>query len=152
MIIYRLLREKYSHELSGIGASLKGARWNSSGTQIIYCAENRALALAELMVHISAGMLPADLMLLSIELPKQPKMKRLDKATLPSDWNKFPYTNTTQHIGDTFIADNKYLLLRLPSAVVIDEYNIAINPFHSDFKKVKIKSSVAFPLDDRLFL
>ena len=44
MEAYRLCREKFSSNLSGIGAAIKGARWNSIGIEIIYTASNRSLA------------------------------------------------------------------------------------------------------------
>lgn len=50
---YRLARKKYPVELSGRGAALRGARWNSPGTEIIYTARNRALAMAEVAVHLT---------------------------------------------------------------------------------------------------
>jgi len=58
MRIFRLSRKKYASELSGIGASKSGNRWNSRGTEIIYCANSRALAMAEVSVHISLTTLP----------------------------------------------------------------------------------------------
>jgi len=51
MEVFRLSRAKYADQLSGYGAALKGARWNSRGVEMIYAAENRSLAMAEVLVH-----------------------------------------------------------------------------------------------------
>jgi len=42
-------------------------------------------------------------------------------------------------------------LLKIPSAVIHEEYNIIINPLHRDFKKVKLKAIKDFTFDARLF-
>lgn len=58
MKVYRLARRKYKIELSGKGAAKSGNRWNSKGTEVIYCADSRALAVAEVVVHLSLATLP----------------------------------------------------------------------------------------------
>jgi len=58
--VYRLQRSKYGKELSGQGASRSNNRWNSKGTSVIYTADSRALAMAEVAVHLSVGMMPKD--------------------------------------------------------------------------------------------
>jgi len=51
--VYRLSRGKYARPLSGKGASIYGARWNSPGIELIYTAANRSLAMAEVFVHFT---------------------------------------------------------------------------------------------------
>jgi RES domain-containing protein len=103
MEAYRLCREKFSSELSGIGAAMKGARWNSIGAEMIYTASNRSLAMAEVAVHLSLATLPEDYMMMTIHIPDDISMKRLNVSDLPVDWNKFPHPSSTQLIGDRFI-------------------------------------------------
>jgi len=152
MQIFRLSRKKYASELSGIGASKSGNRWNSKGTEIIYCAASRALAMAEVSVHISLIMLPKDFMMLEINIPKSITAQVLSEKELPSNWNDFPHTYKTQKLGDLFITNNVYCILKVPSAVVKGDYNYLINPHHRDFKKIKISKMYKFPFDRRLFL
>lgn len=52
MQVFRLSRKKYADVLSGQGAAIRGARWNSKGTEVIYTAENRSLAMAEVLIHL----------------------------------------------------------------------------------------------------
>ena len=66
MEVFRLTREKFSKELSGKGAALKGARWNSIGVELIYTALNRSLAMAEVAVHFTLATLPSDYMMVTI--------------------------------------------------------------------------------------
>ncbi|MDO1502618.1 RES family NAD+ phosphorylase [Winogradskyella maritima] len=44
MIVYRLGKEKYKNDLSGIGAEKFGGRWNSKGVRMVYTSQSRALA------------------------------------------------------------------------------------------------------------
>jgi len=44
-----------------------------------------------------------------------------------------------------------FLVLKVPSAVVQEEYNYLVNPNHRDFHKVKIIAVEPFTFDERLF-
>lgn len=151
MEVYRLSREKFSGSLSGIGAALKGARWNSIGMELIYTASNRSLAMAEVAVHLSLAILPGDFRMLTIYIPDDMPMIRLTAADLPPDWNKFPHPAATQSIGDQFVTENRYGVMQLPSSVTEGDYNLLINPHHPDFKRIKIIDVKKFAFDQRLF-
>jgi RES domain-containing protein len=83
MEAYRLSREKYAHSLSGIGASLKGAQWNSIGMELIYTASNRSLAMAEVAVHFTLATMPVDYCMTTIFLPDNISLKKLDLLIYP---------------------------------------------------------------------
>ena len=70
---------------------------------------------------------------------------------LPSDWKDFPHSENTQEIGEKFISANEYLVMQVPSAVVLGDFNFLINPKHKDFDKVKIIGKALFTFDKRLF-
>ncbi|MCF6296688.1 MAG: RES family NAD+ phosphorylase [Flavobacteriaceae bacterium] len=151
MQIFRLSRKKYASELSGIGASKSGNRWNSKGTEIIYCADSRALAMAEVSVHIALVTLPKDFVMMEINIPEKISIQTIKENNLPEDWNNFPHSSKTQKIGDDFIYSKKTCLLKVPSAVVKGDYNFLINPHHKDFSKIKITNTSDFPFDRRIF-
>ncbi len=151
MEVYRLSKQIYASILSGKGAAIKGARWNSIGVEIIYTATNRSLAMAEVAVHLSLATLPSDYMMVTIHIPDDISLLKLNSTDLPTDWNTFPHPSTTQAIGDQFIADNKYCVLQIPSAVTQGDYNLLINPNHPDFKRIKIILTESFPFDKRIF-
>lgn len=151
MEVFRLMRKAFSKTLSGVGASIKGARWNSQGVEIIYTAQNRSLAMAELAVHLTAAMLPDDYIMLTIDIPDGISIKKLPEKKLPKNWNVFPHSKDTQLVGDDFIHENKYCILQVPSVVTNGDYNLLINPRHPEFKKIKIVRREAFPFDQRLF-
>ncbi len=150
MQVFRLIRKKYGLELSGKGAAKSGNRWNSKGTEIIYCAQSRALALAELAVHISLAMVPKDFVMLEVNIPTSISRKSISISKLPFGWNEHPPILDTQRIGDDFIQNNKFCVLKVPSAVVHGDFNYLVNPFHTSFSKISINSMSEFPIDDRL--
>jgi RES domain-containing protein len=151
MKVFRLARKKYPIELSGKGASISGARWNSKGTEIIYCAQSRALAMAEVLVHLSLATLPSDFVMLTIDIPDDIFVEVLDTNKLSIDWNVFPCTFETPLLGDDFIRRNEACVLKVPSAVVKGDFNFLITPYHADFYKIKIIEQVDFPFDKRIF-
>jgi len=151
MKVFRLSRKKYSKELSGKGASLSGNRWNSKGTEIIYCASSRALAMAEVAVHLNLALIPNDYLMIEINIPDSIDIEQIEITKLPPDWDLFPHILPTQKIGDDFINESKYCVIKVPSAVVKGDVNFLINPYHKDFKLVEINNSYSFPFDKRLF-
>jgi RES domain-containing protein len=151
MELYRLTREAYAESLSGVGAALKGARWNSIGIEMIYLASNRSLAMAEVAVHFSLATIPDDYMMMTVFIPDYLSIKKLSFSELPELWNVFPHTPASQNVGDNFIRENKCCILQVPSAVTQGDYNFLVNPFHSEAKEIKIIETVKFPFDKRIF-
>ena len=151
MEVYRLSRKQFSGRLSGKGAAIKGARWNSMGIEMIYTAGNRSLAMAEVAVHFTFATLPSDYFMLTIFIPDDISLLKLNDADLPLGWNIFPSPASAQKIGDQFIYENKHSVLKIPSAVTYGDYNLLINPNHPDFKRIKIIDKEKFPFDHRIF-
>ena len=152
MIVFRLSKSKFANDLSGKGAEKSGGRWNSKGTALVYTSESRALCTTEIAVHTPLGNLPLDYQLISIEIPKNVHIQELVSSDLPVDWKSIPYVYSTQAIGDKFVADGIYPVLKVPSAVVQDEFNFLINPAHTDSHFVRIKIIEPFNFDERLFI
>ncbi len=149
MIVYRLTKGKYHLDLSGKGAELYGGRWNSKGIPMLYTSQSRALAFAEIAMHIPMGIVPKDYFLISIEIPDTAGILKLTESDMPADWRSNPHSNTTQQIGDQFVADNKFLVLQVPSAVVPGDYNFLVNPNHPKSSNVKVIASEPFEFDSR---
>jgi RES domain-containing protein len=149
MIVYRLSKGKYHKDLSGRGAELYGGRWNSKGVAMLYTSQSRALAFAEVAVHVPVGIIPKDYFLVSIHLPDDVRIHKLPVADLPPDWRSNPHANSTQKIGDQFIADAKFPVLQVPSAVVPGDFNFLINPHHPHAGGIKVQSVEPFEFDSR---
>lgn len=152
MRVFRLIRRKYGIELSGKGAAISGNRWNSKGTELIYTADSRALAMAEVAVHLSLSILPKDYMMVEINIPESVSVGSLSVEKLPMNWNSFPHLLDTQLVGDEFVSERRACVLKVPSAVVPGDFNFLINPLHPEFPQIEIVGQENFPFDSRLFV
>ena len=63
---YRLHSSRYLGN-SGKGSAVRGARWNPKGTEVIYAAGSRPLAVLEILVHYSV--LPRNFVMTQISIP-----------------------------------------------------------------------------------
>ena len=144
MIVYRLTLPAY-RALDGEGARLYGGRWNSAGRPMIYASASPSLPVLEVMVRLDLdpAYLPDDYRLLSIEVPDDAPVERLDD--LPSD------SARCAAVGDDFLERAASLGLSVPSAVVPQDRNLLINPRHPDAARVRIVDDAAFRFDPRLF-
>ena len=149
MVVFRLSKQKYAHDLSGIGAEKFGGRWNSKGLPMLYCSQNISLCMLEVLVNIPHTILPKNLQLIQIKIPDN-SILIYQKNDLPDDWQANPISTSTQKIGDVFLKDEKYLAMKVPSSVVPNEFNILLNPNHKLFAKVQVVETSPFSIDKRL--
>ena len=151
MIVYRLCSSARKEDLSGRGAEITGGRWNIKGTAVVYTSSSRALCVTEIAVHTPLGCLPVNYCMIEIFIPGTSAIKEILPFALPRKWQSFENRHKSQLIGDTFIRENKELVLKVPSAVVQGDYNYLINPRHIDIRTVQIKNIEDFGFDERLF-
>ncbi|MDO6391362.1 RES family NAD+ phosphorylase [Pontibacter sp. BT731] len=152
MIVYRLSRKLYCNDLSGKGAELAGGRWNSKGIAVLYTSESIALCTVEIAVHMPLGIVPKDYYLVTIELPDDAPIGEIHEKNLASSWKSFPHSSVTQKVGDSYVRDGAYLILKVPSATVQGTFNYLVNPRHPAFHKVRILKTEPFVFDKRLFI
>lgn len=151
MKVFRICKEKYANDLSGTGAKLVGGRWNSKGIPILYTSESRALAMAEVAVHLPYNLIPNDFVLVTIDISDNITIEEISAKDLPKKWNGFPINSSTQNIGNKFIKNNDALVLKVPSAVVAGDFNYLINSNHKGFDKIEIVSIIPFIFNNRFF-
>lgn len=149
MILYRIVNCKYADDLSGNGARLYGGRWNSEGKPMLYLASSRALAVLEVLVHLTPMIIPYDFCLTEIKLPAD-SITTLDTTLLPANWRDVSPPIILREIGDDFLKKQQHLLMKVPSSVVPAEYNYLLNPLHPEAKAVKLLTKEPFSFDERL--
>jgi RES domain-containing protein len=150
MILYRIGNCKYVNDLSGTGARLYGGRWNSIGSPMLYMTSSRALALVEVLVHLSASNIPDNFCISEIKVPDQ-SVCDCGENTLPPGWQNPSAPAALQQLGDQFLTKKDFLLMKVPSVIVPQEFNYLLNPLHPDMLKVKFIKAVPFSFDERLF-
>lgn len=140
MRVWRICRRRFA-DLSGEGARLHGGRWNSPGRAVVYAAEDAALAALEIRVHLDLDwdLLPDDYVLMAIELPA----RKAQEAVAPP--------GEARREGDAWLASGASALLKVPSAIIPESFNVLLNPAHRDFASAAIASLRDFAFDKRLW-
>ncbi len=151
MQVFRIAKTKYIKDLTGVGSRAYGGRWNRKGIGLIYTSESRSLAALELIVHAPASIAPKHLSIITFDIPPQVKPKKLDLAILPPNWRESPPPEELGSIGTDWALSRESLLLRVPSTIIENEFNILINPLHPDLKLLRLLKPEPFVFDERLF-
>ncbi len=149
MIVYRVGKTRYAEDLAGEGARLHGGRWNHKLTPCIYTAESRALAVLEYTVNVNIDDIPRALSFTYLEIPDS-GMLEVAEAELPGNWKQVPAPSSTKDFGTNLLKAAQSLIIKIPSAVIPNEYNYLINPAHPGIKNCKIKEVVDFVYDVRI--
>jgi len=150
--VYRIAKSTYIRDLSGKGAELYGGRWSPKGVPVVYASESRALAALEFLGRMQGLVSKAQripLSIASIEVPDN-SIDAIAAGSLPGNWWQYPAPTTLQNGGLKWINAGNFLLIKVPSVHVRQEYNILINPHHSDMGTVKIVDVEPFIYDPRL--
>jgi RES domain-containing protein len=149
MIVWRLADPQYARDLSGAGNRNNGGRWNSPGRGVVYCAENLSLCVLENIVHLPLslrGRLPPRTAI-KIEIPDQ---RTVDVNKFPSALRGNTLNVWCRKIGDQWLATNSNLVMRVPSVVVEQEFNVMLNASHMGMSGIKILETRRFKFDERL--
>lgn len=152
MEVFRICKTKYASDLSGIGAKTYGGRWNKIGTSMLYCSSHISLCALELACNSGGLVSLTDLQLICLSIKEPTSILKPAKEELPEEWNQYPSTIYTQYYGSKWIESFESLVLKVPSAVVAEEYNYLLNPLHPQFhKQVRVLWTKPFTFDPRLF-
>jgi RES domain-containing protein len=151
MRLWRICREIHAASaFSGEGARLYGGRWNSQGVRAVYTSPSLALAAIETFVHLEPNLRPDDLVSIETELPDNVRMERIDLKSLPRKWYELR-DESLRTFGDRWIRAGRTVALHVPSAAIRGEWNVLLNPEHSDFRKLKIQKPNPFEFDLRMY-
>jgi len=146
---FRLVKEQHAPTaFDGIGAERFGGRWNSPGVRVVYTSESRALAVLEVLVHIDRT-IPFRWVLCGCRIPAD-LVETLSRDDLPKDWDSSPAPRSAQAVGTSWASPGRRPVLRVPSAVVPDEFNLLLNPQHPHFSRITMLAPVPFSFDPRL--
>ena len=152
MIVYRIAKSlERAHDLSGLGAFKNGGRWNSKGTYMLYTSINSSLAYLENLVHFDESDLPPDLYIVAIEIKSPNKLVyQLPDNEYPVAWQTHGNIEN-KTMGDELIRENKFLALKIRSAVNPTEFNFLLNPLFPGYHdKIAIISTQQLNIDSRL--
>lgn len=149
MDVFRVCREKLADRLT---ASKTANRWNKKGQKVIYTSGSRALAAFELAVHTNVIVPKTHYKVMVISIADDHRLiKSVSVSELPLDWRSLSAYPTLQHFGSEWYRSQESLILKVPSAVICQEYNYIINTEHPDFaSKVQLVRTEDYFWDNRL--
>ena len=148
MLAFRIVKPAFAASaLSGEGARLYGGRWNPPGWRCVYAAESRAMAVLELLVHLTGRSRTLNYRLLTLEIDDDAVA---ESRHLPQDWNAQPAGAASQSVGLHWLQANRHAVLRVPSVLIPEESNLLINPLNPEFGGIRIVDERDFRLDLRL--
>jgi RES domain-containing protein len=148
--VFRIAKIRSIRDLSGTGAMLHGGRWNRKDIPVVYASENRSLATLEFWVHVPLSILPSNLSIACLDISDDIVVEQISIADLPKNWRDYPAPPELADRGSEWAMAKRSLLLRVPSVVVLDEFNILLNPKHPDMNRVVISSVESYMFDRRL--
>lgn len=147
MEVYRITRAIYTDRLVASGGA---ARWNSRGRFVIYTAGSRALACLENVVHRSGEGLQELFRVMVIDVPDTLPIETITLVDLPADWADYQNYDICQQLGERWLLRGAAPVLKVPSAVVPQEWNYLLNPAHPAFSAIQLVQTEAFAFDPRL--
>ena len=137
----------YSKELFAPG--LEG-RWNGDGKRVIYTAGSVALAFLENMIRRQGVGFNSDFKTMIIEILDDLKIQTIKAESLPTGWREFTNYSKCQPLGNEWFDKGEKPVLKVPSAMLPEEFNYVINATHSDFKKIKLVKTTKLVPDERI--
>lgn len=149
MEVFRICHEKYADRLTSSGSA---NRWNVQGHNVIYTGSSRSLSTLELVVHRNAIFPTFLYKMMVISIADEDRLiKQVRLSDLPSDWRSLSSYSKLQRIGSEWYRHQETLILKVPSAIIAQEYNYVINTKHPDFaSKVQLVRTEDYFWDNRL--
>jgi RES domain-containing protein len=136
MRVYRIARQKWIGNVSGSG---RPARWNKSGDFMLYASSSLALALLEMMVHLTRDQIP-EYMWVAADLQQE----WVDDASVPG------IPPDPAGVGSAWLKRRGGKLALAVPSVIVPEKNYLLNPSHTDFSAVYWSTPQRLIIDPRL--
>jgi RES domain-containing protein len=144
MKLWRLYRRAHGPGLDGIGGLYAAGRWHELGSRVVYFGASPGIVILEKLAHVDPELLPADLILSRYEGDVSVE------DLLQSEVHGLGDLKQTRARGEIFLKTRAACILRVPSVLVPDEYNLVFNPLHPDASKIQPYAHRDFTFDGRL--
>jgi len=142
MKLWRLYRAAHGPGLDGAGGLHAAGRWHPIGRRVVYFGASAAIVVLEKLAHIDPEVLPGDLVLGCFEgdASTEDLAERFDIEDVAA----------TRAHGEDFLTSQRACVLRVPSVVLPEEFNLVLNPQHAEANRIRVVSRRSFSFDGRL--
>jgi len=148
MEVFRISKAEYADKLSSSGSA---NRWNKNGQNVIYTGSSRSLSTLELVVHRGSIVPKIKYKVMVISISGDSVISEILISNLPKEWRMLSNYPHLQSIGSDWYEKQESLILKVPSAIIPEEYNYIINTEHPDFlKNIKLIRKEDYFWDERL--
>ncbi len=151
LTVFRLGKHVYRDQLfSGQGGLYASGRWTRRGQPVVYTSGSISLAVLEYTVNYRRrGWVPATV-LGRADLPASVRVETISLEKLPSNWSAAAAPPQLQVVGSEWLERGETAVLKVPSAIVTEEWNYLLNPSHADFRKLRTSGPKPFNFDQRV--
>jgi RES domain-containing protein len=148
MEVFRITKAKFAEGLYAPGIE---GRWNQRGEEVIYTASSRSLACLENLAHKGGRGGIETFRTMVIYVPDRLAIEHINLKNLQIGWNQITLHKQCQQIGSDWYVAKDTPVLKVPSAVIPDEFNYVLNARHPEFKEIKLIAVLPFAFDKRLW-
>ncbi|MDO1451714.1 RES family NAD+ phosphorylase [Rhodocytophaga aerolata] len=148
MEVFRITKAKFADQLYASGVE---GRWNQRGEEVIYTASSRSLACLENLAHKGGRGGIETFRTMVIYVPDRLAVQHINLRNLQTGWNQITLHKQCQQIGSDWYVAKDTPVLKVPSAVIPDEFNYVLNARHPEFKEIKLIAVLPFAFDKRLW-
>jgi RES domain-containing protein len=146
---WRIVKTRYADDaFTGAASQRRGGRWNPPGVPVVYTSGSSSLAALETLAHLESDVVN-DFLIISCSF-HEVLVEEIAPARLPENWNDVPPPSELQQIGYEWATSRSSAVLKVPSAVIPNEFNYLLNPAHPDFRSIDVGEPRPFRLDYRL--
>ncbi len=149
---WRIVKAKHKQTaFTGFGCQFASGRWHNLMVPMVYCSDSEALSVLETFIHLQEDGKQIKYLLFELHIPPAIILDVTFIADIPKQWRKQPPGVTTKKIGSDWVTSNTSAVLKVPSAIIPTAGNYLLNPQHSDFNKISIKTPEPFNFNSRMW-
>jgi RES domain-containing protein len=117
---------------------------------VVYTSASISLAILEYTVNYRRRGWVSATVLASATIPSSVRVRTVAAEELPANWYAADPPVELQKIGGEWLERGESGVLKLPSAIVVEEWNYLLNPLHPDFAKLNFDAPKTFSFDRRV--
>lgn len=149
--VYRLTKIRYQNLIfSGLGGLYADGRWTLRGHPVIYTSASISLAVLEYTINYRRRGWVSASVLGRATIPDNVTIDAVNPDVLPRNWFAADSPPKLREFGQRWLHASESAILKVPSAIVVEEWNYILNPQHPDFKKLVLQKPKKFHFDRRL--
>jgi len=151
LTVVRLGKHAHRAQLfSGEGGLHAAGRWTSRGHPVVYTSASISLAVLEYTVNYRRRNWVPATVLGRATIPASVRIEAVSTTGLPCKWFAPDPPPRLREIGGDWLRRRESAALKVPSAIVAEEFNYLLNPLHADFRKISLGAPQVFHFDRRI--